>query len=133
MANKPPPFAQIAPSGNSEGSIYRGRDGNAYQVIDGRDVRVSDDKLIVKGWKPLPETITVDGITFHRDKSGKFFIVQNNKLIPISQADLQKLDAERFGGQLEQRLEQEGRKQQGTSNYALYAVGALILLLLLRD
>lgn len=28
--------------GNSEGSIFRGEDGNAYQVINGQNVRVSN-------------------------------------------------------------------------------------------
>jgi predicted heme/steroid binding protein len=40
----------IAPSGNGEGAIYRGYNGKAYQVINGRDVEVSQDKLWVEGF-----------------------------------------------------------------------------------
>jgi len=36
-------------SGNSEGSVWRGLDGKAYQVINGRDVEVSPERLIIQG------------------------------------------------------------------------------------
>ncbi len=118
--------------GNSEGSIYLGQDGNAYQVINGKDVQVSNDKLIIPGYKPLPDTITVDGITFHWDEHRNVYLFQNGRYVPISEPEIQKLNAERFGGQLEARLEQEGRKQQEKPNYVLYAGVALVILLVLK-
>jgi hypothetical protein len=130
-------LAQIPINRNSEGSIYRGLDGNAYQVINGKDVRVSNDKLRIEGFKPLPDTITVDNITFHRDKGGNFFIVQDGRFIPISQGDLQKLNVEKFGGQLETRLQQEGKKlqqqQEQQQKYLFIGGGLLLLVLLLRS
>jgi hypothetical protein len=123
-------------SGNSEGSIFRGQDGNAYQVINGQSVRVSNDKLLVKGIKPLPDTITVDYMTFHRDQTGKVYLVQNGQYVPLSQEAFQKLNAEKFGGQLEVRLEQEGRKilaqQELQQKYLYLGAGFLVLILLLR-
>ncbi len=123
-------------NGNSEGSIIRGQDGNAYQVINGQSVRVSNDKLRVEGFKPLPDTITVDYVTFHRDQTGKMYLVQNGQYVPLSQADLQKLNTEKFGGQLEVRLEQEGKKllaqQELQQKYLYWGAGALVLILLLR-
>lgn len=128
-------IASLPFNGNSEGSTFRGQDGNTYQVINGQSVRVSNDKLLVEGFKPLPDTITVDNITFHRDQTGKIYLVQNGQYVPLSQEARQKLDAEKFGGQLEVRLEQEGRKllaQQEQQKYILWGVGGLVLILLLR-
>ncbi len=124
--------------GNSEGSIYLGQDGNAYQVINGVSVKVSKDKLMIEGYKPysLPDTITVDGITFHRDKDGKFFLVQNGQYVPISEVELRALDLEKFGGNLDTRLQQEGKKiqeqQAQQQNYLLYGGVLLGLVLLLK-
>lgn len=73
----------IAPSGNSEGSTYRGTDGNAYQVINGQDVRVSESKLIIQGYKPAPDVMTVDGKTYRRI-DGKIFLVNGINLVPIT-------------------------------------------------
>jgi hypothetical protein len=131
-------ISQIAPFiGNSEGSIFRGQDGNAYERINGKDVRVSNDKLRIEGFKPLPDTITVDQTTFYRDKNGNFFLVENNRYIPISQAELQKLDKEKFGGQLETRLQQEGKKlqqqQEQQQKYLFIGVGLLLVVLLLKS
>jgi hypothetical protein len=118
--------------GNSEGSVYLGQDGNAYQVIDGKSVQVSKDRLIVAGSERFASTLTIEGTTFHHDINGNFFLVQNGQYVPISLADLQKLDAEKFGGQLEIRWEQELKKQQEKPNYALYVGIGLIVILLLR-
>ena len=92
----------IAPSGNSEGSIYIGVDGNVYQVINGQDVRVSNDKLTVQDYKPLPDTITVDGVTYHRDQFGHITFSENGRLIAATEAEIQNLDATRFGGHLQE-------------------------------
>lgn len=40
----------IAPSGNSEGAIYRGYDGKTYKVINGRDVEVPASAGMVEGY-----------------------------------------------------------------------------------
>lgn len=67
------PTNQTPLNGNSEGSIYRGQDGNAYQIVKGQSVQVPNDKLRIEGFNPLPDTITVDNITFHRDGDRKLF------------------------------------------------------------
>jgi hypothetical protein len=125
-----------APSGNGEGSIYLGLDGKAYQVINGRDVEVSTDKLVITAYKPLPDTITVDGITYNRDRNGNITFSENGRLIATTQDEFQKLDAQRFGGRLQERLEVEGRKQQQQQEQQKYlligGVGLLFLLLLRR-
>jgi ribosomal protein L24 len=122
----------IAPSGNSEGSIYRGKDGNAYQVINGQDVRVSNSKLTIAGFKPLPNTITVDGVTFNRDKNGNITLSENGRLIATTEAEIQKVNVERFGGQLQERLEKEVSSQQQQQNYLLIGGGLLLFVLLIR-
>jgi hypothetical protein len=92
---------------------------------------VPTDKLAVAGSQKFAFTVTVDGITIHHDVNGNFFLVQNGQYVPISLADLQKLDVERFGGQLAARVEQELTKPQEKPNYALYiGVGLLVILLL---
>jgi hypothetical protein len=125
----------IAPSGNSEGSIYRTLDGKAYQVINGRDVEVSTDKLMIRGSKSLPDTITVDGITYNRDRIGRATLSENGRLIATTEAEMQKVSVERFGGQLEARLQQEAnRMEQSGQNQKYLVIGgvALLLILLLR-
>jgi hypothetical protein len=124
----------IAPSGNSEGSTYLGRDGNAYQVIKGQDVRVSNDRLTVAAYKPkpLPDSITVDGVTYHRDKNGIVSFSENGRYIATTEAEIQKLDIERFGGRLQERLEQEGVRQQ-QQKYLLIGGALLVLFLLSRS
>jgi hypothetical protein len=124
----------IAPSGNSEGSIYRTLDGKAYQVINGRDVEVSTDKLMIRGSKPLPDTITIDGITYNRDRIGRVTLSENGRLIASTPAEMEKVSVERFGGQLEARLQQEADRMQGgqTQTYLAIGGGLLLLLFLLR-
>jgi hypothetical protein len=124
----------IAPSGNSERSTYLGRDGKAYQVINGRDVEVSKDKLIVQGFKPLPDTITIDGITYNRNRFGVITLSENGRLIASTEAEIQKVNVERFGGQLEARLQKEADRMQGgqTQTYLAIGGGLLLLLFLLR-
>jgi hypothetical protein len=125
----------IAPSGNSEGSIYRTLDGKAYQVINGRDVEVSTDKLMIRGSKSLPDTITVDGITYNRDRIGRATLSENGRLIATTEAEMQKVSVERFGGQLEARLQQEAnRMEQSGQNQKYLVIGgvALFVILLLR-
>jgi hypothetical protein len=125
----------IAPSGNSEGSTYLARDGKAYKVINGRDVEVSKDKLIVAGFKPLPDTITIDGITYNRNRFGVITLSENGRLIASTPGEIQKVNVERFGGQLEARLQQEAdRVEQSGQNQKYLAIGsvALLLILLLR-
>ena len=123
-------------SGNGEGSIYLGQDGNAYQVVNGASVKVSNDKLIVEGFRALPDTITVDGIIFYRDKNGKFYLVQAGQYVPISEAELTALDVNKFGGNLQTRLRQEGSKiqqqQAQTQQYLLYGGGLILIILLLK-
>jgi hypothetical protein len=126
----------IAPSGNSEGSIYRGADGNAYQVINGQDVRVSNEKLIIQGFKPLPDTITVDGITYNRDRNGRVTLSENGRLIASTPAEMEKVSVERFGGQLEARLQQEANRMEQSGQQQKYLViggVALLVILLLRS
>jgi hypothetical protein len=125
----------IAPSGNSEGSIYRTLDGKAYQVINGRDVEVSTDKLMIRGSKSLPDTITVDGITYNRDRIGRATLSENGRLIASTPAEMEKVSVERFGGQLEARLQQEANRMEQSGQQQKYlAIGgvALLLILLLR-
>lgn len=123
----------IAPSGNSEGSIYLGRDGNAYQVINGQDVRVPNDRLTVAAYKPepLPDSITVDGVTYNR-KNGVVTFSENGRYIATTEAEIQRLDIERFGGRLQERLEQEVKRQQQQQKYLLIGGGLLLLILLSR-
>jgi hypothetical protein len=110
----------IAPSGNSEGSTYRGADGNAYQVINGQDVRVSDIKLIIPGFKPAPDVMTIGGRTYRRI-DGKVFLVNGVNLIPIT--DENQLIA------LERQMDGESRNK----NLMIAAAVGLILILLLKD
>jgi hypothetical protein len=126
----------IAPSGNSEGSTYLGIDGKAYRVINGRDIEVSRDKLIVAGFKPLPDAITIDGIIYNRNRFGVITLSENGRLIASTEAEIQKVSVERFGGQLEARLQQEAnRMQMSGQNLTYFAIGGSLLLLLwlLRD
>jgi hypothetical protein len=126
----------IAPSGNSEGSIYRTLDGKAYQVINGKDVEVSVDKLVVQAYIPLPNTIVVDGVTYNRDQFGHITFSENGRVIAATEAEMQNLDTVRFGGRLQERLEQEGRKQQQQQQqqkYLLIGGGLLLLILLSRS
>ncbi len=117
---------------NSASSIYLEQGGNVNRIINGQSVQPLKDTLAVAGSQKFEFTVTVDGITIHQDINGNFFLVQNGQYVPISLADLKKLDAERFGGQLPMRIEQELSKPQEKPNYALYVGVVLVVILLLK-
>lgn len=102
--------------GNSEGSIFRGKDGNAYQVINGQYVRVSNDKLHHAGIKQESET-RLNGVTY-RNIKGKIFRVEGKRLIPITDPkELADLARQESG-------------TQGNANSYIYAGIALLALIL---
>jgi hypothetical protein len=103
--------------GNSEGSIYLGQDGNAYQVINGKSVQVSKDKLIVAGYKPITEMI-IGGKTY-RNTNGVIYLVENGKLTPVT-------DAQELA-----RLAKIMESEKANQNYLIYGGIALVVLLLL--
>ena len=103
--------------GNSEGSIYRGEDGNAYQVIRGKSVRVSNDGLRVEGYKS-PSDVVINGQTY-RNLNGKVYRVEGKKLIEITDRNqLSELDRQMHGG-------------KGNNNSLIYGGLALAVLFLL--
>ncbi len=103
-----------------------------FKMTNEQSNQISKDNLVVGGSQTLSFTVTVDGVTIHHDVNGNFFLVQNGQYVPISLAELQKLDAERFGGKLSARVEQELTKPQEKPNYALYVGIGLIVILLLK-
>ncbi len=105
--------------GNSDGSIYLGQDGNAYQVINGKSIQVSKDKLIVAGWKPMSDVI-VGGRTY-RNIDGNIFLIENNQLIPI--IDTQQL----------LNLEKQMENEKATRQKYLIAGGVVLVLLFLLN
>lgn len=105
--------------GNSEGSIYRGIDGNAYQIINGKSVRVSLDKLMVQGFSNAPIDTVINGVTY-RTQQGKVYRVNGTNLTEITdQNELLNLDKQYYS-------------QQGSSNNLMVGgVAALLILLIL--
>jgi hypothetical protein len=110
---------------------WRGLDGKAYQMKNGKPVEVSQSYLMVQS-KPLP-SITVDGITINRDRNGKITLSENGKLIATTQAEIQKVNVERFGGQMDAKVTEEydRMQQSGQMQPYLYIGGGLLLLILL--
>ncbi len=110
--------------GNSEGSIFRGEDGNAYQVIKGRNVRVSNDKLHIEGYR-APSNVVINGRTY-RNQNGKVYRVEGKKLIPITdQNELLNLDRQMNAGQ------KSGGSDKGNGSGIIIGGVALLILLLL--
>lgn len=115
--------------GNSEGSIFRGQDGKAYQVINGRNVLVSNDKLRHAGIKQESQMI-LNGQTY-RNIKGKIYRVEGKRLIPITDPnELASLDRQASGGQ--NNLSQANGGQGNNDTYIYAGIALLVIVLLVK-
>lgn len=103
----------------NEGSIYRGLDGKAYKVINGRSVEVPLEMLGGSESSGTFEAV-VNGKTY-RNVNGSIFLVENNQMIPIT--DQEQIRA--LGVQMEKDLNKSKISNE------MYIFGALILVGLL--
>ena len=117
---------------NGEGSKFRGADGNAYQVINGQYVRISNDKLHHAGIKQESETI-LNGVTY-RNIKGKIFRVEGKRLIPITNPkELADLDRQESGANYSgKNLNQTSGAQGDYSSYLIGGVALLVLILVVK-
>lgn len=59
---------------NNPEAVWRGLDGKAYKCVDGKTVEVSTDLLILQGYNPPQEIITLNGRVYGLIKGNFYYI-----------------------------------------------------------
>lgn len=108
---------------NNPEAVWRGLDGKAYKCVDGKIVEVSPDLLIVQGYKPMPETISVNG---------KLYAIQNGSFYYIPDPENADRNQQLVTNPQEIAVIQQEIANKKNQKYLIYGGIGLAVLLLLR-